>query len=90
MQLLDRAETPLIGAAALGQLLISVTPPTLSKLNTQIASNESKIGRANISTIEDLTVYGSFDRLGGYNGWEIADLLEWLRSGHTLKAELFR
>jgi len=90
MQLLDRAETPLIGAAGLGQLLISVTPSTLNQLNTQIASSNTKAGRANISTIEDLSVYGSDDRLGGKEGWTLYDLLEWLRSGRTLKAELFR
>lgn len=90
IQLLDRAETPLIGAAELGALLISVTPTTLSQLNVQIASNETKTGRANISTIEDLRAYNNTDRLGGEDGWKVSDLLEWLRAGRSLKAELFR
>lgn len=90
IQLLDRAETPLIGAAGVGELLISVTPTTLNRLNAQIADNETKTGRANISTIEDLRAYSSIDRLGGEAGWKVADLLEWLRAGRSLKAELFR
>jgi hypothetical protein len=89
-QLLDRAETPLIGAAGLGELLISVTPATLNQLSTHIASNNTKTGRANISTIEDLRAYDNVDRLGGEDGWKVSDLLEWLRTGRTLKAELFR
>lgn len=88
--LLGRAEIPLIGVAGLGQLLLSVTSRTLALLDEQITSANTKVARANISTIDNLLPYGAHDRLGGESGWGIRDLSEWLQAGHTLKAELFR
>ena len=90
IQLLSRAEIPLIGAAGLGQLLLSVAPGTLALLDDQITTANTKAARANISTIEDLIPYGVHDRLGGETGWGIRDLAEWIQAGRTLKAELFR
>ena len=88
--LLGRSEIPMIGAAGLGQLLLSVTPRTLTLLDEQIVAANTKVARANISTIEDLLPYSVHDRLGGESGWGIKDLAEWLQAGRTLKAELFR
>ncbi|TAJ17145.1 MAG: S8 family peptidase [Rugosibacter sp.] len=90
LHLLSRAEIPMIGAAGLGQLLLSVTTRTLTLLDEQITTANTKAARANISTIDDVLPYGIHDRLGGESGWGIRDLSEWLQAGRTLKAELFR
>jgi serine protease AprX len=63
MMLLDRVDMLPIGTRRMGELLLPATANSLLQLSKVIRENEAKVIRANISTIDELALYGPDDVL---------------------------
>jgi serine protease AprX len=57
LTVLSQQTCPIIGAEGLGQLLVSVTAEGLEKLARRIETDRTKVGIANLSTLESFTAY---------------------------------
>ena len=95
MVLLERVGMRPIGARRFGELLLPATANSLRHLATIAEQNNSKIIRANLSTIEDIVPYGPEDALGiaGLSANESAAarraLAAWIETGKPLLIERF-
>ena len=76
---------PIIGTLNYGELLISVTPTGLEKLQRRINKSNSKKVLANISAVEDIKPYTSEERLAHLSN----DIRQTIAEGANLKLKLF-
>lgn len=57
LKVLSEKTCPIIGAEGLGELLLSVTPQGLERLARMIESDKTKVGIANLSTLQSFEAY---------------------------------
>ncbi|WP_165228805.1 S8 family peptidase [Aquisphaera insulae] len=86
--LLNQETCPIIGGESLGQLLVSISPLGIERLQRTIDSGDTKPIRAAISTIETILPYTVEDVLGGNSLHAIETAAE--AEQRPLKARLFR
>lgn len=94
MKLLDRVGMLPVGTRRLGELLLPATSNSLRHLSEVITQNEAKVIRANISTIDELILYGPDDVLrfsveGAAVNKARKSLSKWISAGKPLILERF-
>ncbi len=94
MMLLDRVGMLPIGTRRMGELLLPATSNSLRHLSEVIEQNKAKVIRANISTINELLLYGPDDVLrlsvdGTSTEKARKSLSRWIRAGKPLILERF-
>ena len=88
VELLDKASCPVIGTGGLGELFISASPSGLRDLSNQIRYLSTRVGKANISTIQKIAPFTADNALGRSGK---SKLMDRIRSGTShLKFRLFR
>lgn len=92
LALIQESEVELIGNAALGQLLLATTPPTLDALDYIIASRQTKNIKANISAVSGFFGWGpNYSLSEELQREDLRDRLSaWINAGKPLIVELFR